>query len=158
MQCCSFYRKAMAGTSSNKYHLCHQQVWLVVGPNQHQPNRQPCHTCTCAATGLMQSAYLGPDKVCLAGPLELQPSTVAGTKTCKNGALPKAPTGHSKCRARQHTMSQWHIPGLTSSAEHLSPVASFTSAKEKLTTWRGWATSKLRCSAIWLPQSAHSLN
>ena len=30
--------------------------------------------------------------------------------------------------------SQWHIHGLTSSAQHLSPVASFTSAKEKLTT------------------------
>ena len=119
----------MAGTSSNKYHLCHQQMWLVVGPNQHQPNRQPCHTC--ATTGLMQSAYLGPDK---AGCLELQPSTVAGTKTCKNGALPKAPTGHSKCRGRQHIRPQWHIPGLTLLAEHLSLVASFTSAKEKLTT------------------------
>ena len=54
------------------------------------------------------------------------------------------------------TRPQWHIPGLTSSAQHLSPFTSFTSAKEKLTTRWGCAKSKLRCSAIWLCQSAHS--
>ena len=92
--CCSSCGKAMAATSSNKYHLC---------PNQ--PNRQPCRTRTCATTGQMQTTYLRPDEVCLASPLEWQPSVMAQTKTCQNGALPKPPTRQSKCRARQQ------IPG-----------------------------------------------
>ena len=91
--CFSSCGKAMASTSSNKSHLRYEQVWLVVGPNQHQLNRKPCRTRTCATTGQMQTAYLGPGQVCLAHPLELQPSAVAGTKTCQNGALSKSPTG-----------------------------------------------------------------
>ena len=60
--CCSSCCKAMASTRSNRYHLCHQQVQLVVGPHQHQPNRQPCHTRTCATTALVRTAYLGPTR------------------------------------------------------------------------------------------------
>ena len=86
--CCCSCGKAMTGNSSNKYHLCHQQVQLEVSPNQHQPNRQPCRTRFWATTRLMQTACLGPDEVCLAGPLELQPSAVAGAKTCQNGLCP----------------------------------------------------------------------
>ena len=107
--CCSSCGKTTAGTSSNKYHLYHQQVQLVVGPNQHQPNWQSCRTPTCAATGPMQTAYLGPDEVYLAGPLEWQGSAVARTKTCQNGALPKPPTGHSKCRGRQQISGPYGI-------------------------------------------------
>ena len=95
--CCSSCGKAMAGTSSNKYHLCHQQVQLVVGPNQHQPNRQPCHTRTCATTALVQAAtWDQPDEVCLAGLLELQCSAVAGTKSCQNGPCPNPLRGRAR--------------------------------------------------------------
>ena len=107
--CCSSCGKTTAGTSSNKYHLYHQQVQLVVGPNQHQPNWQSCRTRTCAATGPMQTAYLGPDEVYLAGPLEWQGSAVARTKTCQNGALSKPPTGHNKCRGRQQISGPYGI-------------------------------------------------
>ena len=47
--------------------------------------------------------------------------------------LPKSPMEHSKCRARQQTTGPNVIPGLTSPAQHLSPVALFTSAKQKMT-------------------------
>ena len=124
--CCSSCHKSMAGISSNKYHLC---------PNQHQSNWQPCCTCTCARTGPMQTAYVRPDEVCLASPLEWQPSIVAQTKTCQNGGPVQTPCGAKQVQSKAtDPRVQWRIPGLTSSAQHLSPVALFTSAKEKLTT------------------------
>ena len=85
---------------------------------------------TCEPTPTQQAAL--PRHCCPAHAvvqqLELQPSTVAGTKTGQNGALPKPPTGHSKRRARQQISGPNVIPGLTSPAQHLSPVALFTSA------------------------------
>ena len=55
---------------------------------------------TCEPTPTQQAAL--PRHCCpahaLVQQLELQPSTVAGTKTCQNGALPKPPTGQSTRR------------------------------------------------------------
>ena len=63
----------------------------------------PGHCCMridCATTELMQTAHLEPDNVCLAGHLELQTSTVAGTKTWQSGAVPKPPMGRSTVTLR----------------------------------------------------------
>ena len=77
-----------------------------------------CATSRCSTTGSLATIALvqqlrwcklptwdQPDEVSLAGPLELQHSAVAGTKSCQNGTLPIRSTGHSKCRARKQ------IPG-----------------------------------------------
>ena len=45
------------------------------------------------------------------------------------------PYGAQQVQSKEtDTRRQWHTTGLTSPAQHLSPVALFTSAKEKLTT------------------------
>ena len=82
----------------------------------------------------MQTAYLGPDEVCITGPLKWQPSTVAWA------AMPAWGPSQTPYWAQQvqskatNTRPQWRIPGLKSSAQYLSPITSFTSAKEKSTT------------------------
>ena len=54
--------------------------------------------------------------------------------------MPEADPAHTPYGAQQvqsketGTRPQWHTPGLASPAQHLSRVALFTSAKEKLTT------------------------
>ena len=134
--CCSSCGKAMAGTSINKYHLCHQQVQLVVGPKQHQLNRQPCHIRTCATTALVQTAYLGPSRQSVPS----RPFGIA-TQCCgRDKVMPEWGPAHTLYGALQvqsketDTRPQWYTPDLTSPAQQLSPVALFTSTKEKLTT------------------------
>ena len=91
-----------------------------------------------------------PDSLCLAGSLELQHSTVAGIKTCQNGALQTPYRAQQVQSKATDTRPKEHIPGLTSPAQHVSSVPSFTSANKNLTTRWDCTTSKLRYSAIYL--------
>ena len=123
--CHSSCGKAMTGTSSNKSHLCHQQLWMVAHPDQHQPNRQSCQDTAVQTTHavcndwMMQTAHLWRDKLCLASPLELQPSTMVGTKAhARVRPYPKPAKGVSKCWARQWIPDPNNTPpALKSSAQ-----------------------------------------
>ena len=128
----------------NSMQLCHSsrsaallglKPWLVTAVTN-----ITCATSRCSTTGSLATIALveqlrwcklptwdQPDEVSLAGPLELQRSAVAGTKSCQNGTLP-TPTGHSKCRARKLVPGPngihlaWHLRHSISPVSLCSPV------------------------------------
>ena len=93
------------------------------------------------------------DEVCLAGPLELQRSAVAGTRSCQNGALPIPPTGHSKCRAKKHIPGPNGIYLAWDLLHSISPLLLCSSVPKKI-----WQDGEASPQVNWDAQLSDFLN